>query len=27
VTDPSLGWISNVEILDPQASFDGSVLR
>jgi hypothetical protein len=27
VTDPSLGWISNVEILDPQASFNGTVLR
>jgi hypothetical protein len=27
VRDASLGWISNIEILDPAASFDGTVLR
>ncbi len=27
VRDASLGWISNIEILDPAASFNGTVLR
>ena len=27
VNDPSLGWISNMEVLDPAASFNGTVLR
>jgi hypothetical protein len=27
VNDSTLGWISNIEILDPQASFNGTVLR
>jgi hypothetical protein len=27
VNDPSLGWISNIEILDPAASSNGTVLR